>query len=218
MKSLILILISFTFFGGQKSEYFHANDENPIDPLKHMEICRTKRCSGNDNSGRYGCARNCAQCDDQSNCKKWHGGIDLLASLNTDFYCLFSGVKKAEGFNKSWGFYLIVESENVKDNNGLHYDKITFIYCHLNPSKTFPAVMKQDDKLGLTGNTGNALNEAPHLHLEAYDGIFNNSNRSNAIDPQLFFRTALGQNQNNTNCQGTTVAELDCCGEFKKPA
>lgn len=49
-----------------------------------MEICKTNRCSNNDNSGRYGYARECSKCDKFDDCKKWHRGIDLNAAENTE--------------------------------------------------------------------------------------------------------------------------------------
>lgn len=193
--------------------------QSPSDPLAQMELCATKKCSGNANSGRFGCARNCSNCDAQLGCQKWHGGTDLLAPQNTSFKAIFSGRKVSEGFSKTWGFFVIIESDNVIDNNGLKYDKVTLIYCHLNPSQVIASFVNQGDVLGLTGNTGNALDERPHLHMEAYDGVFNNADRSNALDAEAFFATsfpgAFGVNPNNKDCHpNMTIADDDCCGDL----
>lgn len=214
MRVIILVLTVSLFSGAsyRTGRVF----ESPLDPLKHMEIRTTQKCNLNINSGRYGCARNCANCADLSVCKKWHGGVDLSASQNTDFYAVFSGRKVTEGFSKSWGFFVMIESADVKDINGLKYDIVTLIYCHLNPSQVIPSFVHQGQKLGLTGNTGNALNENPHLHLEAYTGKYVQADRSNTADAELFLHTSFGANANNSTCHpDLKIADDDCCGELK---
>jgi len=215
MNRILFLLLLVTFASSSPRRVIIY--QSPRDPLNQMEICTTKRCPTNINSGRFGCARNCTACDNPAGCQKWHGGTDLSAAQNTNFYAIFSGKKIAEGYNKSWGFYVIIESAQVTDINGLKYDKVTLIYCHLNPSQVIPGTITQGDKLGLTGNTGNAMNETPHLHIEAYDGKFNNTDRSNALDAEQFFSTSFGLNLNNRACHlNPKLADDDCCGDLPK--
>lgn len=80
-------------------------------------------------------------------------------SLGTDVFASYDGIVVRKEWHKGMG--------NVV---GTRFCNIVILYAHLSEFKIdLGQVIKQGDLLGLSGNTGEAIEENPHLHFEMRD-------------------------------------------------
>ncbi|GEM_PF-1210688 len=121
----------------------------------------------------------------------YHTGIDILASLNTPLKSMLCG-EVIEAYNTGGDLGIIVTVKS-KDKDG----KFIWIrYCHLNSlSVNKGQKIKHGNKIGLSGNTGNAKTISPqyyHVHIEAStDGIFYKG--KTRVDPEQFMKTKFDE-------------------------
>ena len=108
---------------------------------------------------KFGCTRK-----DIGGKKKFHGGIDIKASVGTDCFAIEDGVVTAIGFGDDLGKYVAIKFKKDGKEFGV-------AYCHLSKHD----ILKEGDKVkagvvvGKTGKTGNVGSDEPHLHLEVHD-------------------------------------------------
>ena len=87
--------------------------------------------------------------------KKFHEGIDIDVSENTDVKASFDGKIKDSGEDKTLGKYIVID----------HGEGIETKYGHLNSILVEKGKgVKKGDTLGKSGNSGKST--APHLHFE----------------------------------------------------
>jgi murein DD-endopeptidase MepM/ murein hydrolase activator NlpD len=109
---------------------------------------------------KFGCTRK-----NSSGNKKFHGGIDIKASVGTDCYATEDAVVTAIGFGTDLGKYVAIKFSK----NGKIYG---VGYCHLSKHDilTVGDSITAGTVVGKTGRTGNTGADAPHLHLEVHNG------------------------------------------------
>lgn len=128
---------------------------------------------------KFGCTRNGRA--------KFHAGVDLGAQVGTPCYAVAAGRIEEVGFGRDLGRYVSLSFVLKGRIYGV-------AYCHLENT----TVAKGDnvtagDKLGLTGITGNASADNPHLHLEVQDQVWvayadAASRARHALDPNAWVR------------------------------
>ena len=102
---------------------------------------------------------------------RFHSGLDLRASMNTEVLSLFNGVVSDVGYGTAGGNYVKVD----------HGNGIISYYCHLNEAKcSIGQKVSQYEVIALSGNSGSRTT-GPHLHL----GLYINGN---SVDPEVLFR------------------------------
>lgn len=85
-----------------------------------------------------------------------HPGVDFDLPENTDVFASFDGICFRNEFHKGMG--------NVV---GLRYKNIVILYAHLNKVVVnLGDVVYHGQLIGLSGNTGTAVEGNPHLHFE----------------------------------------------------
>lgn len=92
-----------------------------------------------------------------------HYGIDLPAPTGASVVAADDGVVLAPGYDKGWGNYVPVE----------HRDGTIGLYAHLGPGKP-PAArtrIRQGEKIGVVGTSGNAGTKGDHLHYEVRQNL-----------------------------------------------
>jgi murein DD-endopeptidase MepM/ murein hydrolase activator NlpD len=102
---------------------------------------------------------------------KMHRGQDITMPLNTPITTVEDGVIVDCGYNKSYGYFIIVHhGYNTRDS-------YSSVYCHLN-NILLPIGTKvlKNEVIGLSGSTGRST--GPHLHLE-----WVSNSDENRIDP-----------------------------------
>lgn len=101
---------------------------------------------------------------------RFHAGIDLRASINTEVLALFNGIVSGTGYGTLGGYYIRID----------HGNGVSSYYCHLNEIRCSKGqYVDQYEVIALSGNTG-IRTTGPHLHLGLYiDG--------NSVDPGVLF-------------------------------
>lgn len=162
----------------------------PGDPIVDPEIAPTKGKSGR-KGGLFGCTR----LDPMDICnnikgKKYHKGIDILASVGTSVFAQYDGVinkirnNSYSGDKRRGGIGNFVNIKYIVEG------KAYFVtYGHLSSvSVAEDQIVKRGHVLGTTGVTGNANGTVPHLHVKAMGFPFDNNG---IIDPQLIMSTSF---------------------------
>lgn len=95
-----------------------------------------------------------------------HAGWDLYAKPGTAAYAITNGRVVQAGTMHGYGNILLLEFEFRKQT-------LYALYAHLTcalvlPSGHRPTNVAEGDKVALTGTTGNAAGEPPHLHFEIW--------------------------------------------------
>jgi len=91
--------------------------------------------------------------------RRLHLGVDILAKIGTPVYAAKSGLVINAESNKGMGNYVEI----------LHRGGLVTIYGHLSQINVYQGQrVRQGDKVGEVGKTGNAKNRLilPHLHFE----------------------------------------------------
>lgn len=105
-----------------------------------------------------------------------HEGIDIFAARRTPALAAADGFVSRVGDNKLGGKVVFLRPE------GKNYN---LYYAHLDEQLvTDGQRVSTGDTIGLVGNTGNAINTAPHLHFGIYTG-------GGAIDPLDFINPVI---------------------------
>ena len=86
---------------------------------------------------------------------KNHKGVDFAAPVGTPVRCVANGVVTAAGRHYQLGNYVFVKHDNGRESRYGHLSRIS---VHKGQH------VKQDEKIGLVGQTG--LATGPHLHFE----------------------------------------------------
>nr|WP_254598206.1 M23 family metallopeptidase [Flavobacterium sp. 7E] len=121
----------------------------------------------------------------------FHTGVDILTPLNTSLKSLLCGkVVEAYDTRGDLGKIVTVKSKDKEDND------IWIRYCHLNSIIVRKDdIIKHEEKIGLSGNTGNARTinvEYYHVHIEAStNGVFYGGN--SRVDPELYMKTKFDE-------------------------
>lgn len=108
---------------------------------------------------KFGCTRK-----DATGKKKFHGGIDIKASIGTDCYATEDSVVTAIGYGDDLGKYVAIKFTKAGKVYGA-------AYCHLSKHD----ILKEKDKIkagtvvGKTGKSGNVGTDEPHLHFEVHN-------------------------------------------------
>ena len=97
-----------------------------------------------------------------------HKGVDYRAGIGTPVYAAVSGVVVHAGkhvYKKGWGYsfgvHVIIDNVKFPDGSAGLWSG----YCHLSEVKVrVGQKVKQNDVVGLAGNTGRST--APHLHFQ----------------------------------------------------
>lgn len=95
-----------------------------------------------------------------------HAGWDLYADADTTALAITDGRVVHTGVMHGYGNVLLLE---FRFNGSILYA----LYAHLSkalvhPGKDGPTQVKEGDSVALTGTTGNAGGEPPHLHFEVW--------------------------------------------------
>ncbi len=98
--------------------------------------------------------------------KRNHGGWDLYANPGTDAYAITDSIVAHVGTMHGYGNVLLLEF--VFKTKTLYA-----LYAHLTKALVHPAMqgsgkVSEGDLVALTGTTGNATGEPPHLHFEIW--------------------------------------------------
>jgi murein DD-endopeptidase MepM/ murein hydrolase activator NlpD len=170
--------------------------ESPIDPFKNPELAPTDAAGKNINGARFGCSRN--------EKTKWHGGLDLKASVGTDLKAIYSGIvtlvrtrarTDPDYYADDVGNFII-----VKTNQGFSYK-----YTHLSEIMvTKGQSVTQGAIIAKSGDSGNAKNVPfKHLHIEVSTDHFNTNKFY--VDPEPYISTKFGSNPNPLHCTQITA-------------
>lgn len=125
-----------------------------INPLKTMKWANDLE------KDKFGCTRK-----DATGKKKFHGGIDLKASVGTDCYATEdNSTITAIGYGDDLGKYVALKFTKGGKTYGI-------AYCHLSKHDILKVgdLVNKGTVIGKTGKTGNVGGDAPHLHLEVHD-------------------------------------------------
>ena len=185
----------------------------PGDPLVEMSIVHNY--SAPTSGGMFGCARVGVGCEtsnipnlpEYGTNQKVHAGIDVYAPLNTDIFAMYSGTVEnmvetvaAGTLGTSGAFGNKIRVLSTPEEHGLSTNATIYIYyTHLNEVANGVKVgtkIKQGQKLGKTGNTGNAYNIPSwryHTHINVYEGSTAGSSR---VNPLEYFNTKFDTNGN----------------------
>lgn len=146
--------------------------DEPIDPFPDPEIAPTSK-NGDPKTGRFGCGRL-----NSDGSKRFHGGIDLKAAVNTPIKAIYSGkVVLAKEDHYDYGNYIDILSK---------HKGITIRYAHLSKiSVKLNDAVDAESIVGISGITGNAKDAVyPHLHLEISTDNF--AGIANIVDPEPY--------------------------------
>lgn len=108
---------------------------------------------------------------------RMHRGQDIRTQSNTPIRTVEDGVVVDCGYNKSYGYFIIVHHGNSTK------DSYSSVYCHLN-TILLPIGTKilKNQVIGLSGSTGRST--GPHLHFE-----WVNNYNGNRIDPlEIYYK------------------------------
>jgi hypothetical protein len=184
----------------------------PGDPLIDIRIVHTNTAPNS--GGMFGCSREGSGCEQSTipllpkygDNKKVHDGIDLYADLNTDVFSMYDGeivfIEKTvpqnmEGDKGALGNRILIKS--IAKQHGKNSNTIYIMYGHLNEvvkNIQVGDLIKQGQKIGVTGKTGNASNIDAwryHVHLMLYE---NGTNPEKKVDPRTYLTTKLDFNGN----------------------
>ena len=95
-----------------------------------------------------------------------HAGWDLYANPGTPAFAIMDGTVVQTGTMHGYGNILLLEFEFRKQTLYALYAHLTQALVVLSGHK--PAKVAEGDKIALTGITGNAAGEPPHLHFEIW--------------------------------------------------
>ncbi len=158
------------------------------DPVESPEIAPTP-LRGID-GGRYGAPRS----DGTS-----HNGLDIKSPLDGSLHSMFDGtVYSAEASSQTFGKYIIVES----DYEG---ETIYVLYAHLNSrSVNNGAPVLTGSIIGKTGDTGNAVDTEPHVHIEVRKQVPQHGyNNAPHFDPEVYLSTKF-------DSEGNSIPPVNC--------
>lgn len=98
-----------------------------------------------------------------------HQGVDLQAPTGTAIYSIAPGVVTQAGSSPKGGNFVNIQ----------HANNIRSYYGHMNSIKVNKGdKVNQETIIGTVGNSGNAKNTSPHLHLQIWqDGQLQNPNK-----------------------------------------
>ena len=159
-------------------------EDNPtwdVAPLPSKNPLATMEWANNLPKDHFGCTR-----VDSAGNKKFHGGMDIKASVGTDCYATEDGTITAVGTGSDLGRYVAIKFTKAGNIYGVGY-------CHLSKHD----ILKVGDSVtagtvvGKTGKTGNTGTDATHLHLEVHNGEWktydNDVDRSaHSLDPNNY--------------------------------
>ena len=148
-------------------------------PLK-FNVVRTEKLKFPAIGGKYG---------QNARGSRAHNGWDLKANSGTTVFAVGPGeiTFVAEDVK---GYGAIIQLKFMKGGN--YY---WALYAHLRSTFVKPEDKVTDGKIiGLTGNTGNAKNQPPHLHFEIATTANLKKGRKNQIDPAAVLGEFLSEN------------------------
>ncbi len=196
-----------------ESYVYNIDRPKPGDPLIEMSIVHNY--SAPTSGGMFGCARvgtgclssNIPNLPSYDTNEAVHAGIDVYATLNTDIFAMYSGTveKVVEGIpsgtlGTQGAFGNRIRIKSTPEEHRLEKNITIYVYyTHLNQVKDgikVGAKIKQGQKIGKTGNTGNAYNIPTwryHTHINVYEG---NTTGSSRVDPLNYFNTNFDSNGN----------------------
>lgn len=107
-----------------------------------------------------------------------HRGVDVASDLHTPVYAVSGGIVTKSYYSKSYGHVIFIKHEEGYET----------VYAHLQKRLVKQGEnVKQGDKIGTMGSTGNS--SGPHLHFEVHKNVWT-IHKENAIDPFLIFGNA----------------------------
>ncbi|RZK58903.1 MAG: M23 family metallopeptidase [Pedobacter sp.] len=90
---------------------------------------------------------------------KVHKGIDIFALRKTQIVSPINGFILSAGYSENGGNYLYVIDTKLR----------TYYFAHLNKQeKSSFSFIKKGQRVGLVGNSGNAIGSPPHLHFSIF--------------------------------------------------
>lgn len=147
-----------------------------------------------------------------------HHGIDILASKGASLKSSLAGevvavrksFKAGQYAKNSYGNYIVVKSEVNGENVFMKYAHLDQVNVKVGDQ------VSAGSEIGLTGNTGNAVNlpdDQDHVHIEASKGgeSFSLENR---INPEQFFETKFDSEGNPINPKTLTDSEVSDISNF----
>ncbi len=169
--------------------------DNPCmgDPLARMAIMSNNQGI---ESNRFGCVRSGSNCkiNPQISNRKAHGGIDLQAEMGTPVYSVNNGVVNYVSLSEhsDFGYWVVIE-----------YAGHFFAYAHLDQ----PSTLKVGDRvqagitvIGVSGHSGNAESQYPHLHFAVREitgtGRQRNWNNATMVNPENWLVSVFDSNGN----------------------
>ncbi len=91
--------------------------------------------------------------------REFHGGLDLVALEDTNVYAIADGVIDATPYEKNgFGYYI---RQKLPDGRKIYYGHLEKGSICVKPGDK----VKQGDKLGVMGSTGNSTGEHTHIEL-----------------------------------------------------
>lgn len=129
-------------------------------PKPAINPLRTMKWANDLEKDKFGCTRK-----DAAGKKKFHGGIDLKASVGTDCYATEDkSTVTAIGYGDDFGKYVALKFTKGGKTYGV-------AYCHLSKHDILKVgdIVNKETVIGKTGKTGNVGSDEPHLHLEVHD-------------------------------------------------
>lgn len=98
---------------------------------------------------------------------KVHQGWDLEATSGTPCYAIAAGIITHVGMHPQFGKNVLLQFSKSGTVNQSTLDTLFAFYAHLSvASVQVGKIVAAGDQIGLTGHTGNASANAPHLHFE----------------------------------------------------
>lgn len=121
-----------------------------------------------------------------------HYGIDIADPGTRPIYAAADGVVSRSYVSTSYG-------EVVFIRHTINGETWETVYAHMRKGsrRALNAKVKQGDRIGTMGNTGNSTGQ--HLHFEIHKGGLWNINKTNAVDPQEYLDKDLYPNVKKAN-------------------
>jgi len=154
-----------------------GRETNPVSRSAYILDSQILNSKQNPQKGHFGYVRNGGSTR--------HTGNDIAGARGTPLVAPVSGTVVQSGYDgKNGGGNIVRIERNATTESG----KKVFIHMsHLNSTpqvKVGDTVVEGETIIGELGNTGNAKNESPHVHLSVLVG---GQGRDDAVDPQDWF-------------------------------
>lgn len=176
--------------GDNFNRYWYANNNpyrfhdpdgretNPVSGQAEIKDQQILNSPTNPQKGHFGMVRNGGT--------KLHSGNDIKGSKGAPLVAPVSGRVVQAGYDgKQGGGHVLRIERSTTTADG---QKVFVHMSHLNSApnvKVGDLVVEGQTRVGELGNSGNAKNEAPHVHLSVMVG---GQGRTNTVDPQKWFK------------------------------